>query len=154
MRETDPPRRGQHHKRLAGFTAAALGIAAIAGFSGLLFPAPETLWHRLTGPEIDGGWRFVSIDGRDVRRNDYSVSILWGRIVAGHDGCNGWGFQDNKPAGSHDREIVSTLVGCPDDPARGAYARFAFGAPEFALTSENRLALTLPGHRAKLVRID
>ena len=119
---------------------------------GTLLPPGETWWHIVAAPPEDGGWKFTTIDGVDVRNDGYSLGIRWGKITGYHDGCNGCGFDDDKPMGARDRSMMCTLVACPPSPHDELFGRFAFGAP--AMKAEgDRLVLTLPGgHRAQLVR--
>ncbi|MBY6216865.1 hypothetical protein [Qipengyuania aquimaris] len=142
---------GQHHRRLAWITAGGLALALVFGISGVALPPGETLWHLIAAPEEDGGWKFETIDGVDVRKDGYSLGIRWGRIVGFHDGCNGCGFDDELPSGAPDRMLVCTLQACPERPNDILFGRFAYGSPEMEVNGE-RLILTLPGHRAELVR--
>lgn len=142
--------RGQHHKRLAVVTALALVLALAMAIGGMILPPGETLWHRLAAPDEDGAWRFVTIDGVDVRDDGYSLFIRWRAITGYHDGCNSCGFDGEAPAGSRTM-MTCTLVDCAPRPHDPLFARFAHGDPVMAVRGD-RLILTLPGHRAELVR--
>src|SRR5687768_5029344 len=45
-------------------------------------------------PEEDGSWGAISIDGRPVSSRDYTIFIRDGKVEAGRDGCNSWGYSD------------------------------------------------------------
>lgn len=137
-------------------TAAGLGIAAMLGIGQVVLPRGESLWHLIAGPAVDGSWRFVTIDGQAMPQSDYTIGIEWEKIVGGRDGCNMWGYQDDKPAGSFHREIISTLAACADDdsPQAALYGLFAASAPEMKLVDDDTLILRVPGHEARLERID
>lgn len=143
--------KGQHHKRLAWITAGGLGIALVAAIVDFSLPPGETLWHMVAAPEEDGGWKFVEIDGVDVREDGYSVGIRWSEITGFNDGCNSCGFDGDEPAGTLGRSMMCTLQACEQQPNDELFARFAYGTPEMQVEGE-RLVLTLPGHRAVLVR--
>ena len=145
--------RGQHHKKLAWITAGGLGLALVAAIVDLSLPPGETLWHLVAAPEEDGGWKFVEIDGVDVRNDGYSLGIRWGEIVSFNDGCNSCGFDDlDQPRGAFERSMMCTLQACEEKPNDALFARFAYSAPEMQV-ADDRLVLTLPGHRAVLVRM-
>ena len=143
--------KGQHHKKLAWITAGGLGLALVAAIVDFSLPPGETLWHMVAAPPEDGGWKFVEIDGVDVREDGYSLGIRWGEITGFDDGCNSCGFDDEQPAGTLGRSMMCTLQACEPRPNDELFARFAYGAPAMQVESD-RLVLTLPGHRAVLVR--
>ena len=149
--QPDERRSAQHHKKLAIVTFAGLALALIVTMAGIALPPGETLWRLVAAPEEDGGWTFVTIDGADVREDGYSIGIRWSEITGFHNGCNSCGFTDDKPAGSADRPMTCTLVACPPRPHDPLFGRFAFGDPVMRFEGE-RLILSLPGHRAELVR--
>lgn len=123
-----------------------------AALGPIALPPGETWWHLIAAPEEDGAWRFVSIDGEEVSRNGYSVGIRWGRITGYHNGCNACGFQDDRPAGSPDRQLVCTLAACAEQPADAGFNRLFHGTPSIQVNGDE-LAMRVPGHQAKLVRI-
>lgn len=144
--------RSQHHRRLAWLTAGGLGIALVAVIVDVTLPPGETLWHMVAAPEEDGGWKFVEIDGVDVSDGGYSLGVRWGEISGFHDGCNSCGFEDlDQPRGALERSMICTLQACEEKPNDVLFARFAFGTPQMRVEND-RLILTLPGHRAVLVR--
>lgn len=137
---------GQHNKTLAWFTASGLAIALIAGIVGLMVPPGETIWHMVAAPEVDGNWRFATIDGRDVRDAGYGIGIRWGEISGWNDGCNECGFSD-------DGGMICTLQLCSPRPEDRLFARFRASRPRYRIEGD-RLVLTIPGLRAELVRIN
>ncbi len=141
----------QHHKTLAIVTLTGLALALVVAVAGLALPPGETLWHLVAAPQEDGGWTFVTIDEVDVREDRYAIGIRWGVIRGFHDGCNSCGFADSEPAGARERLWTCTLVGCAPGPHDPLFARFVSGNPAM-LVRGDRLILTLPGHRAELVR--
>ena len=145
--------RGQHHARLAWMVVAGLCLASAAGFGAFAFPQPGGLWHAIAGPDIDGSWRVIWIDGLDVRRDGYSLGIRWGKITGFNNGCNSCGFDDDLPSGSPNRSMMCTLVACTDRPNDPLFAPFAFGNPEIVLDGE-RLILRVEDRRAVLERAD
>lgn len=122
------------------------------GVGAVFLPPGETWWHLVAAPEVDGGWKAVTIDGIDVRGEGYALGIRWGAIRGFNDGCNSCGFDDDKPAGAADRRIMCTLVACSPRPHDPLFARFAHGDPRMEVAGD-RLVLNLPGHRAELVRV-
>lgn len=145
--------KGQHHKRLAWITAGGLAVAATAAIADIALPPGETLWHLIAAPAEDGAWIFETIDGVDVSGDGYSLGIRWGRITGFNDGCNSCGFDDELASGAPNRSLVCTLQACADRPNDILFGRFAYGSPAMAVRGE-RLILTLPGHRAELVRAE
>ena len=137
-------RRGQHHKGLAVATACGLGLALLAIVSSIMLPRDETLWHLIAGPEEDGLWQFERIDGRNVSSVGYSVRVHWGELSAWYNGCNYCGT-------SEDGMQVCTLQACVERPYDRLYFRFTRGAPQMRVDGD-RMVLTVPGHRAELVR--
>ena len=145
-RETDPLR-GQHHGRLALLTAAGLVIAALAGLSSSVWPEAG-LWHAIAAPDEDGNWRFVSINGRDVRDAGYGVTIRWGEPVGWDNGCNDCGMVDvDDPS----QGMVCTLQACAEQPFDHLYRRFPGKKPAIELRGDT-LILSVYGHRAILIR--
>lgn len=136
--------RGQHHKRLAGITAAGLGVALVAGLSSALLPRGETLWHLIAAPHEDGLWEFQSIDSVDVSDVGYSIRIHWGDVSEWYNGCNYCGTSDHGAR-------VCTLQKCIERPTDRLYRLF-LRAPHDVVVDGDRLVLTVPGHRAELRR--
>ncbi len=141
--------RGQHHKRLAWVTGIGLGIATLAGIAGVALPRGETLWHMIAAPDVDGSWKFVSIDGIDVSKEGYSLGIRWSEIVGYSDGCNSCGIAASSEGIYHSR--TCTLAACAEQPNERFFRRFISGDVRMRAEGD-RLTLTVPGHRALLVR--
>lgn len=111
--------------------------------------ATGTLRPRLFAPEEDGGWGALRIDGRPVSSRDYTIFIRDGRVEAGRDGCNSWGYTDDPPGPYGERMIISTLVACPeDDPVRLGYYAVARSGAKPELRPDGTLRLAAPGHEA------
>ena len=143
--------RGQHHSKLAWITAGGLAVAMVIGIGGIAMPPGETLWHLIAAPEEDGSWRFVRIDGIDVTAESYSVGIRWGEIVGYHDGCNSCGISDEGEGIYHMR--TCTLQACAEQPNEQLFRRFLVSDVRMEATGD-RLVMTVPSHRAELVRAD
>lgn len=135
----------QHHRRLAILTSIGLVVAAVAAASAVLLPPGETLLRLVTAPEVDGEWRFAGAPGR------YTVVIRDGEIVGGFDGCNAWGYSDER-APNGKRMVVSDAQGCEPRRFDETYRLFSFGTPGFTVQDENLLA-TVAGKRERLVRV-
>lgn len=135
----------QHHRRLAILTSIGLVVAAVAAASAVLLPPGETLLHLATASDVDGEWRFAESPGR------YTIVIRDGEIVGGFDGCNAWGFAEERAADGS-RMVVSDAQGCEPQPFDETYRLFAFGTPGFTVQDENLLA-TVGGKRERLVRV-
>ncbi|MBX7539644.1 hypothetical protein [Qipengyuania sphaerica] len=140
---------GQHHKGLAWVTAGGLAVAVIAAIGGIAMPPGETLWHLIAAPEEDGGWDFVRIDGIDVTDENYSIGIRWSEIVGYHDGCNSCGVSGESEGIYHMR--TCTLQACAEQPNERLFRLFLASNVRM-LPAGDRLFLTVPGHRAELVR--
>ena len=126
-------------------------LAALLGIGAAAIPGPGGLWYAIAKPEVDGGWRFVEINGVDVRKDGYSLGIRWGEITGFHDGCNGCGFDDELPSGSPNRSMMCTLVACEEKPHDRLFWPFAHGDPAMEVAGD-RLILRLDGSRAMLER--
>lgn len=123
-------------------------MALVVAIAGIAMPPGETLWHLFAAPEEDGSWHFVSIDGVDVREMGYSAHLRWGEIIGWDDGCNDCGFSDsNNPS----RGVICTLQACTELPTDRLFRLWPNSNPEVLLRGD-RLILTIPGHRAELVR--
>ena len=141
--------RGQHHKRLAWVTAGGLGIALVASIAGIALPPGETLWHLVAAPQEDGNWRFVRIDGIDVTAENYSIGIRWGELDGYYDGCNSCGISSEAEGIYYMR--TCTLQACAEQPNERLFRRFL--SKDVVMRPDgDRLILTIPGHRAELVR--
>ena len=139
--------KGQHHSRLAWITGIGLLVAALAVFGA--FDARGDLWHRLAGPDVDGRWKFVVIDGVPVHRRDFVIDIRWGETTGGRDDCNEWGYSgDRLPNG--DRMITTSLAGCQPDQLRDAYYRLVHGNVAWRLRADDRLEAAAAGHTGLL----
>ena len=136
--------RGQHHKGLAGVTLAGLAVATVLAIGGIAIPQGETVWHLIAAPEVDGLWQFVSIDGVDVREANYSMGLRWGKIISWNNGCNACGWGD-------DGERICTLALCIERPSDRLFQLWPRSRPAIRIKGD-RLFLTIPGHRAELVR--
>ena len=142
--------RGQHHRGLAIVTAAGLGIAALVGLSGVVLPRGESLWHMIAGPEVDGNWRFVSVDGVDVSTGGYTLGILWGKVTGYTDGCNSCGISFEERGIYHMR--TCTLQACEEKPTDALVRGFFQREPGPMEVVGDRLVITRGGSRAVLVR--
>ena len=142
--------RGQHHKRLAWVTVGGLALAALAVAVDIAIPEGETLWHMIAAPEEDGRWRFATIDGRDVRQEHYTLDVRWGEIAGYHDGCNSCGVTQHDPDSPY-HSRTCTLMACAYKPNQVRFRRFLAGEPRMQMDGP-RLILSVPGHRAVLVR--
>ena len=131
---------------------AGLALAAFLGFGGL-DPQRLDLWHRLTGPQIDGSWKFQTIDGTSVAQQNFTVEIRWGSITSGRDDCNSWWRSSGEGA-----SIVTTLVACEDSALRSVYNKLARGpftrASAMSLSNPDRLIITNGAHSGTLSRSD
>ena len=68
-------------------------------------------------PSVNGIWAAELIDGRKVS-GDFHILVANGRIKAGNDACNLWGFDD-------DGSVSSSSIGCPPDTERDREAYWA-----------------------------
>ena len=98
----------------------------------------------IAAPEEAGLWQFVSIDGVDVRKANYSVGLRWGRIRSWNDGCNACGWGD-------EGERICTLALCIERPTDRLFHLWPRSKPTIRVKGDP-LFLTIPGHRAELVR--
>ena len=137
-------RRGQHHPKLAWAVGGGLLVAGIAALASATIPHNETLWHLIAAPQEDGLWRFERIDGRDVSGFGYSVRVHWGEVSGWYNGCNYCGT-------SGEGMTICTLQACVEQPSDRLYFRFSRESPQMRVDGD-RMVLTLPGHRAELVR--
>ena len=137
-------RRGQHHIGLAIATACGLALAIFAVLIDFATPEGETLWHMVAAPAEDGLWSFHSIDGHDVSAVGYSVRVHWGEVSEWYNGCNHCGTSD-------EGNLICTLQACVEQPYDRLYFRFSRGTPRMRV-EEDRMVMTVPGHRAQLVR--
>ena len=140
---------GQHHPRLAIVTAAGLAVALVAGVLGVSLPRGETLWHMVAGPQVDGSWRFVRINGVDVRRSGYTLGIMWGEVEGYSDGCNSCGMIESDGP-YYTRQC--TLMACAEDPNAHLVRRFLRRDPGTMELRQGRLYITRGQYRAELVR--
>ena len=118
MSPTERRPRGQHHKRLAlaicaafaiGLPLAALQMATDdRGVADVPYGEPE-----------DGTWRLVRVAGEPIYER-YEIAVRFGRIEGGYDGCNAWGFSDQRDDFGN-RLIVSDAQGCDPKPFDGVY---------------------------------
>ena len=104
-------------------------------------------WIDLFGPEENGSWSALSIDGRPVSGEDYRVWIDGRKVAGGRDGCNDWSYQEPRDL-SGDRMIVQTLAGCPEgDPVRFAYNAIARDENAcVSIRADGKLRLAARGH--------
>ena len=144
--------KGQHHKRLAWIVAAGLAIAAVFGF-GAFDPHRLDLWHRLTGPEVDGRWIVETIDGRPAPAR-LELGIRWGEVRGGYDGCNHWGFEQEDRGPGTERMMVSTLQACPEIPGTEGYGAVAMLPATMSLMGDGRLRMTALDYTVELRRAD
>lgn len=127
---------------------AALSFGALLFILGFIHAYAIGLVRIGFGPEEDGSWGAISIDGRPVSSRDYTVFIRDGRVEAGRDGCNSWGYTDDPPGPNGERMILSTLVACyDDDPARKGYYAVARSKAVTELRGD-LLRLSARGHEA------
>lgn len=128
--------------------ALLLAIAFLLGlFSTFQSSRAMQRWMNLFGPEENGSWSALNIDGRPVSGDDYRVSIDGRKVAGGRDGCNEWSYQEESgPNGA--RMIVSTLQECSeDDLVRFAYYALAYDQrTRLSLHSDGTLRLAARGH--------
>jgi hypothetical protein len=103
---------------------------------------------RIFAAEEDGDWGALAIDGRSVSADDYRIWVDGGRLAGGRDGCNDWGYSDDPPYPDGSRMILSTMVGCPDDPVRKAYWALRASGTRLELRTDGSLRLAGQGHEA------
>jgi hypothetical protein len=132
-------------RRLAILVGAAL-LVAWAAMALSVFD-PRGHWVAAAfGPPEDGNWIAVSIDGRPVTANAYSVFIEGGEPAWGRDGCNTWSFVDDGNGAG--RGIETTLVACTPEPLHVAYRRLVFGPHRLEIRPDGTLRLSGQGHEA------
>ena len=120
--------------------ALALMMLVMSGY-----PSLADAWDSWFGPEANGSWKAMVLDGQPVAAGNYVLVVKRGRVVGGYDGCNGWSFDDEGPGPSGDRRVTSTLVACPDEPARQSYDNLAY-APVISLRSDSEMLLSRGPH--------
>lgn len=126
-------------------------VAAMVALSLSGHRSPADFWHSLFGPEEDGSWTAIRIDGKPVEPERYRISIGNGEVTGGRDDCNDWSYEQER-AKNGDRMIVSTLVGCPEgDPMRKAYWALV-SDPEVELRRDGRLRVSGQGHEMVAIR--
>ena len=143
--------RGQHHKGLAVATAGGLLLALVLAIGGIAMPPGETLWHLVAAPDEDGSWRFLTIDGIDVSAERYSVGIRWGEITGYYDGCNSCGIGDGDGRQGIYHQRTCTLAACEERPYDQLFRRFLVRGTRMDVSGD-RMVMSVPGHRAVLVR--
>ena len=145
------PPRGQHNPRLAWTVGGAIALAAVLGFGGLTPGGDLDLWHRLTGPEIDGGWIVETIDGKPAP-DRLALGIRWGEVTGGYDGCNHWSFDQQDDGEGPDRSIISTLQYCEPVPGTEGYMAVARYTPVTRMIADDRLRMEALGYTVVLRR--
>lgn len=127
-----------------------LAAAFLLGLFGM-FQSSRAVqrWLDLFGPEEDGSWAALSIDGRPVSGEDYQLSVDGRKVAGGRDGCNDWHFT-GEPDAKGERMIFSTLQACPeDDPIRLAYNRLAWDQrARLTVRPDGTLRISARGHEA------
>lgn len=89
--------------------ASLLALALALAVLGLASPRGGFhLWNSVFGPEEDGNWAALSIDGMKVSPDDFRVALNDRRVVGGRDGCNDWAYA-SEPDTEGERMIESTL---------------------------------------------
>lgn len=145
----DDPATFRRKRRRAAF--ALIGLLLLLGL--VQYAVRGDLWWRLFGPEEDGSWGAVMIDGRRVSPSSWTYGIRDRMVRGGYDYCNSWSYSDEGPDRNGERMIHTTLVGCPeDDPLRRAYWSVTPARPK--LRPDGSLRLAAGGHEVILRRCE
>jgi hypothetical protein len=132
----------------------AIEVAPARAIASSAIAELRTRAERLAAIERDAGqglpdtprrllWLLDTADGRDADPATFWLHASGAEAAGGRDGCNWWG-RDPGVGGA----IVSSLIGCPNDPVRTAYQEVLMGrAPaQGALQPDGSLRFEGAGH--------
>ncbi len=132
----------------------AMGLAGLLLTFGLVLYVASGGLDWVFAPEEDGSWRAITIDGRPVADEGYTILIRSGQVIAGFDGCNSWHYEDASTAPDGSRSIMTTLAGCAKTPTIHAYWMTARAGVRPIVLPAQTIAVEANGHRAVFRRCE